>query len=108
MECLDLRFAVWGQTQPFRLLNRLVHYAKANNRLSQRAGPMTITVDATYENGVLKPKQPLALTEGTEVRLAISPLDEDFDPLDAVLGIGDGPSDAADNHDKYIYGRPLS
>jgi len=69
---------------------------------------MTITVEATYENGVLKPKQPLALAEGTEVRLAISPLGEDDDPLDAVIGIGEGPPDAADNHDKYIYGRPSS
>lgn len=66
---------------------------------------MTITVDATYENGVLKPKQPLTLTEGTEVRLAISPVDEDHDPLDAVIGIGDGLPDGADNHDKYLYGR---
>lgn len=66
---------------------------------------MTITVDATYENGVLKPKQPLTLTEGTEVRLAISPVDEDYDPLDAVIGIGDGLPDGADNHDKYLYGR---
>jgi predicted DNA-binding antitoxin AbrB/MazE fold protein len=69
---------------------------------------MTITVQATYENGVLKPKQPLALTEGTEVRLAISPLEEDYDPLDAVIGLGDGLPDGADNHDKYIYGRSHS
>jgi predicted DNA-binding antitoxin AbrB/MazE fold protein len=66
---------------------------------------MTITVEATYENGVLKPKQPLALAEGRGVRLTISPLEEDDDPLDAVLGIGDGRTDGADNHDKYIYGR---
>lgn len=70
--------------------------------------PMTITVEAVYENGVLRPKQPLALTEGTEVRLTISPLEEDYDPLDAVIGIGDGPPDGADNHDKYLYGRPHS
>jgi predicted DNA-binding antitoxin AbrB/MazE fold protein len=69
---------------------------------------MTITVEATYENGVLRPKQPLVLPEGTEVRLAITLLDEDYDPLDAVIGIGDGPPDAADNHDQYIYGRPHS
>jgi hypothetical protein len=56
----------------------------------------------------LKPKQPLALTEGTEVRLAISPLQVDYDPLDAVIGIGDGLPDGADNHDKYVYVRPPS
>ena len=66
---------------------------------------MTITVDATFENGTLKPTQPVGLAEGTPVRLTITPLDEDYDPLDAVLGIGDGPGDGADNHDKYIYGK---
>jgi predicted DNA-binding antitoxin AbrB/MazE fold protein len=39
------------------------------------------------ENGVLKPKERLALVEGATVRLAISPLDEDHDPLDDVVGI---------------------
>ena len=37
---------------------------------------MTISVEATYEHGVLKPKQPLALTEGTNVRLDISAVNE--------------------------------
>jgi predicted DNA-binding antitoxin AbrB/MazE fold protein len=66
---------------------------------------MTITIEATFENGVLKPKEPLDLVDGTQVRLAITPVDEDFDPLDAVIGIGEGPPDGADNHDKYIYGK---
>lgn len=66
---------------------------------------MTITIDATVENGVLRPKEPLTLTEGMEVRVAITPVDEHYDPLDAVIGIGDGPPDGADNHDKYIYGK---
>jgi predicted DNA-binding antitoxin AbrB/MazE fold protein len=34
---------------------------------------MPITVDAVYENGVLKPSQPLALQEHEEVRLTIQP-----------------------------------
>jgi predicted DNA-binding antitoxin AbrB/MazE fold protein len=68
---------------------------------------MTITVEATYENGVLKPKQPLALAEGTEVRLTLCPVDDDQDPLEAVIGIGDsGRTDGADQHDHYIYGTP--
>jgi predicted DNA-binding antitoxin AbrB/MazE fold protein len=68
---------------------------------------MTITVEATYEHGVLKPKPPLALAEGTQVRLTVSPVDEDHDPLDAVIGIGDGGrTDGADQHDHYIYGTP--
>ncbi len=33
---------------------------------------MTITVAAIYEKGVLRPRQPLELAEGTEVRLTIS------------------------------------
>lgn len=32
---------------------------------------MTITVAAIYENGVLRPRQPLELAEGTEVNLTI-------------------------------------
>jgi len=42
---------------------------------------MAIVVEATYQNGILKPKQPLTLAEGTEVRLTISPADEHYDPL---------------------------
>ena len=49
---------------------------------------------------------PLTLAEGTEVRLTLSAVDEDYDPLAAVIGIGDsGRTDGADNHDKYIYGK---
>jgi predicted DNA-binding antitoxin AbrB/MazE fold protein len=68
---------------------------------------MTITVDAIYENGMLKPKQPLVLAEGSEVRVTIQSVVEGEDPLEAVIGIGDGPleGDGAQNHDKYIYGK---
>lgn len=66
---------------------------------------MTLTAEAIYENGQLKFKEPLALVEGTAVHVTITPLDEDYDPLDAVIGIGEGPQDGADNHDKYIYGK---
>jgi len=66
---------------------------------------MAIVVEATYQNGILKPKQPLTLAEGTEVRLTITPADEHYDPLEAVIGIGEGRPDGAENHDKYIYGK---
>ncbi len=66
---------------------------------------MTLTIEAIYENGQLKFKQPITLVEGTPVRVTITPLDEEYDPLDAVIGIGEGPPDGADNHDKYIYGK---
>ncbi|HTH46656.1 MAG TPA: antitoxin family protein [Candidatus Limnocylindria bacterium] len=64
-----------------------------------------MTIEATYENGVLKPRQPLPLADGAEVRLTISPVGDGDDPLDAVIGIGEGRPDGADNHDKYIYGK---
>ena len=68
---------------------------------------MPLTIKATYENGVLKPKEPLSLAEGTEVELTLHPTDEEYDPLDAVIGIGNsGRTDGADNHDHYIYGTP--
>lgn len=66
---------------------------------------MTLTLEATVENGQLKLKEPIALAEGTAVRVTISPVDADYDPLDAVIGSCDGPPDGAENHDKYIYGK---
>jgi len=61
---------------------------------------MTVTIDATYENGVLKPKQPLALTEGSQVRVTLNTADEDHDPLEGVIGIGSsGRTDGADQHE---------
>jgi predicted DNA-binding antitoxin AbrB/MazE fold protein len=71
---------------------------------------MTITVQAVYENGVFKPKQTVGLVDGTEVRLILQTEEELDDPLEAVIGIGDGPpeGDGAQNHDKYIYGKAHS
>jgi predicted DNA-binding antitoxin AbrB/MazE fold protein len=63
---------------------------------------MTLTIHATYENGALRPKEPLPLDEGAEVELIVmTPLPED-DPLDGVIGIGEsGRTDGAmdDDHD---------
>jgi predicted DNA-binding antitoxin AbrB/MazE fold protein len=68
---------------------------------------MTMTVMATYENGLFKPKQPLQLVEGAEVQLTVQPMQDDVDPLEAVIGIGEsGRTDGADRHDHYIYGTP--
>ena len=67
---------------------------------------MAISVDAVFQNGQLQLKQALTLAEGTVVHLTITPVDADFDPLAAVIGIGEGVPDGADNHDKYIYGKP--
>jgi len=67
---------------------------------------MSTVVEAVYENGTLKLAQPLALPEGTRVRVTIAPADEVCDPLEGVIGIGDsGRTDGAEHHDKYIYGK---
>ena len=66
---------------------------------------MSTVVEAVYENGILKLAEPISLPEGMRVRLTITPAAEPYDPLDAVIGIGDGPPDGAENHDKYIYGK---
>ncbi|MDB5351862.1 MAG: hypothetical protein JWN86_3109 [Planctomycetota bacterium] len=74
---------------------------------------MSMIVDATLEGGVLRLKQPVALAEGDEVRVIIRKVDEGDDailddPLAGVIGIGDSseaPTDGAENHDKYLYGR---
>jgi predicted DNA-binding antitoxin AbrB/MazE fold protein len=65
---------------------------------------MTIQVDAIYQDGVLMPKQRIALPNGISVRVAIEAPDEMTDPLAKVIGICDGPSDSAEAHE-YIYGR---
>jgi predicted DNA-binding antitoxin AbrB/MazE fold protein len=45
---------------------------------------MPLTVDAVYENGVLKPAQPLPLKEHEKVRLSIHPSADVQKALDAV------------------------
>jgi predicted DNA-binding antitoxin AbrB/MazE fold protein len=42
-------------------------------RYSNRTTTMTITVEATYENGILKPAHPLPLKEHETVRVTIEP-----------------------------------
>jgi hypothetical protein len=71
---------------------------------------MSIEIDAIYQNGALHLQQPVPLVEGAHVRVAIatdspSPAPPTVgDPLAAVIGVGEGPGDAADRHDDYIYG----
>lgn len=79
---------------------------------------MSTTVKAVYEEGVFKPKEPVSLAEHAEVDVVIpapattsAEADED-DPtgwkaIDELIGcIKGGPSDVAENHDKYLYGDP--
>ncbi len=67
---------------------------------------MTLNVEAICVDGQLRLKQSLALADGTTVRVAITPVDDVVDPLDAVIGICEGgPPDGAEKHDEYIYGK---
>jgi predicted DNA-binding antitoxin AbrB/MazE fold protein len=64
---------------------------------------MTITIEAVFENGVLKPKKPLDLAEGTHVELTMRMPAEKDDPFADIIGIcHSGPVDGAANHDKYL------
>jgi predicted DNA-binding antitoxin AbrB/MazE fold protein len=45
---------------------------------------MSVTVEATYQNGAFKSAQPVALPEGAKVRLVITPLGD----KDALAGQG--------------------
>jgi predicted DNA-binding antitoxin AbrB/MazE fold protein len=47
---------------------------------------MAITVEAIYENGVLKPSEPPPLKDGERVRLAISSLDSPILKAYGILG----------------------
>jgi predicted DNA-binding antitoxin AbrB/MazE fold protein len=89
---------------------------------------MTITIDATYEDGVLKPAQPLPFSEHAQVRVTVEPhLAADTKTTGAddhraglslaerLIAIGNSlpeevlarlPRDGASQHDHYIYGTP--
>jgi predicted DNA-binding antitoxin AbrB/MazE fold protein len=65
-----------------------------------------MTFDAIVQNGLLVPKTPLSLPEGTEVQVHIETAQES--PL-VWLGehaVSTGITDAAQQHDHYIYGTP--
>jgi predicted DNA-binding antitoxin AbrB/MazE fold protein len=75
---------------------------------------MTTAVKAIYEDGVLKPKEPLSLEEHSEVEvLVLTPVAHDPDDptgwkaIDELIGfIKDAPAEASENHDTYIYDDP--
>ena len=88
---------------------------------------MTITIDATYENGVLVPAQPLALSEHEKVRVTVEqqeaslrsgpystapagePIWERLAKLAANVPPEEAaklPTDGASQHDHYLYGWP--
>jgi len=91
---------------------------------------MTITIDATYEDGVLKPSEPLPLREHETVRVTVEQNRErtvEVEPGDCanepprptlaekILALAHSlppgaldnlPDDLAAQHDHYLYGTP--
>ncbi len=78
---------------------------------------MTITVEATFEDGVLKPAEPLPLKPHDRVRLTVEALpartqsaplnlSKLFADIEAEVGLFDGPVDLAAESDHYLYGAP--
>ena len=71
---------------------------------------MTLTIEAVYENGVLKPTQPLPLPDQARVRLTVETSDgaaprfAEF--LDLARDLPDAPADLSVQHDHYLYGTP--
>lgn len=74
---------------------------------------MAITIEAVYENGVLKPSQPLPFKEHEKVNITVEPKQPTLterivararalppEVLDAL------PDDLAAQHDHYLYGTP--
>jgi predicted DNA-binding antitoxin AbrB/MazE fold protein len=50
---------------------------------------MTIQIDAVYQDGVLRPTQPIELQDGSEVQIVIHTASNTAEQL--ANGIGDGP-----------------
>jgi predicted DNA-binding antitoxin AbrB/MazE fold protein len=83
---------------------------------------MSYDVEAIFDHGVFKPMEPLALPEGTRVRLQVEEQNGSniasatlgaeqtpslFDRLGDVVGsIDDLPEDSSTNLDNYLYGQP--
>lgn len=74
---------------------------------------MAITVEAIYENGVLKPEKPLPFKEHEKVNVTVEEKGPSLAerivaraatlPLETLDRL---PADGASQHDHYIYGTP--
>jgi predicted DNA-binding antitoxin AbrB/MazE fold protein len=74
---------------------------------------MALTVEAVYEDGVLKPAQPLPLQEHERVSITVEPKQPSLSERIAALArdlppgvIDTWPTDGASQHDHYLYGTP--
>ncbi|HXT57028.1 MAG TPA: antitoxin family protein [Pirellulales bacterium] len=69
---------------------------------------MSVTIAAVYENGVLRPQQPLDLAEGAQVQVTINAAAL-VDPIAGVIGICEsGRPNGASDHDYFIYPKSRS
>ena len=67
------------------------------------------TIEAIYENGVLRPIQPLDLEDGENVTLTLQKRNKDIEDALSILELAqetDLPADFATNVDYYLYGLP--
>ena len=78
-----------------------------------RGWPMTRTIEAIYERGVLRLKEPVALADGTIVEVTITtsdPSGEHKTPAEILSAIaslpveGDGQPFSGRDHDQILYG----
>ncbi len=74
---------------------------------------MAITVEAVYEDGVLKPAQPRPLEEHEKVSVTVEQRQPSLTERIAALAralppevIDAWPTDGASQHDHYLYGNP--
>ncbi len=75
---------------------------------------MTTRVEAIYEQGILRLKEPLFLQDGAEVEVIViagrKPLAENLSPAELLARISQLPVEGADeefsarNHDQVLYG----
>jgi len=73
---------------------------------------MTTTIHAVYENGVLRPLVPLALSEGQRVRVVLACEDAPKEPrvaailaeIAAIPVEGSGDPFTSRDHDRVLYG----
>jgi predicted DNA-binding antitoxin AbrB/MazE fold protein len=72
---------------------------------------MSNSVEAIYENGILRPLSKLPIAEGERVIITVHPLpktEEQIDPIYTIYEIAEesGIPDLATNIDHYLYGVP--
>jgi predicted DNA-binding antitoxin AbrB/MazE fold protein len=75
---------------------------------------MSQTISAIYENGVLRPEKPLEVSEGTQVELVITVLEnkkQNKTPAELLAEIAALPSEGKGekfsnrDHDRILYGK---